>query len=90
MGKANGPYKADFPIGTRVKIADRAELEHFLHEWKHHNPLQVEQLAFAGRAGTITDLGYYHGGDELYQLEGIPGVWHECCLHLVDDSTSTP
>jgi hypothetical protein len=90
MGKANGPYKADFPIGTRVKIADRAELEQFLHEWKHHNPLQAEQLGFAGRAGTITDVGYYHGGDELYQLEDIPGIWHECCLHLVHDSTPAP
>ena len=90
MGKVNGPYKADFPIGTRARIADRAELERFLHEWKLHNPLRADQLAFASCTGTITDVGYYHGGDELYQLEGIPGIWHECCLHFVDDSASAP
>ena len=25
-------------------------------------------------------VGYYHGGDVLYELEGVPGVWHEVCL----------
>jgi hypothetical protein len=25
-------------------------------------------------------VGFYHGGDVLYVLEGIPGVWHESCL----------
>ena len=90
MGKTNGPYQADFPVGTRVRTADHAELEQFLREWKYHNPLQAKQLAFADRAATIASVGYYHGGDELYQLAGIPGIWHECCLHLVDESTSAP
>lgn len=26
------------------------------------------------------EIGYYHGGDELYWLKGVPGVWHERCL----------
>ena len=90
MGKVNGPYKADFPVGTRVRIGDRAELERFLQEWKLHNPLQVKQLEFAGRTGTVTHVGYYHGGDELYQLEGVPGVWHESSLHALLDSTPAP
>lgn len=25
---------------------------------------------------------YYHGGDELYWLKGVPGVWHEQCLRI--------
>jgi hypothetical protein len=25
----------------------------------------------------IKSVGYYHGGDELYWLEEIPGTWHE-------------
>ena len=25
-------------------------------------------------------VGFYHGGDALYELEGVPGVWHEVCL----------
>ncbi|HEY2711221.1 MAG TPA: hypothetical protein VGI60_01805 [Chthoniobacterales bacterium] len=90
MGTTNGAYKADFPVGTRVRIGDRAELERFHREWKLHNPLQAGQLEFAGRVGTIVDVGYYHGGDELYQLQDVPGIWHECCLHLLHDSTSAP
>jgi hypothetical protein len=22
----------------------------------------------------------HHGGDELYKLKGVPGIWHEQCL----------
>ena len=87
MGTTNGPYQADFPVGTRVRIGDQAELEQFLRECKYHNPLQAEQLAFAYHPATIVSVGYYHGGDELYQLDGIPGIWHERCLHPMDDST---
>jgi hypothetical protein len=28
----------------------------------------------------VTSVRYYHGGDVLYELEGIPGIWHEACL----------
>ena len=90
MGKTNGPYKADFPVGTRVRVGDQAELEQFLREWKYHNPLQAEQLAFADRPAAIVSVGYYHGGDELYQLDGIPGIWHERCLHPMDDPPLAP
>jgi hypothetical protein len=27
-------------------------------------------------------VGFYHGGDPLYSLDGVPGVWHERCLVL--------
>ena len=30
-----------------------------------------------------TAKGFYHGGDELYKLKGMPGVWHEQCLKEV-------
>jgi hypothetical protein len=23
------------------------------------------------------------GGDELYELDGVPGIWHESCLRVV-------
>jgi hypothetical protein len=26
------------------------------------------------------EVGFYHGGDVLYTLDGIPGLWHEQCL----------
>ena len=80
MGSRNGPYSAAFPRGTRVRVAARAKLEEFMASWKLHNPLRPEQLSFAGQLATVRDVGYYHGGDELYSLEGVPGSWHEACL----------
>jgi hypothetical protein len=83
MGKRNGPYNADFPAGTAVRIAERSDLETFAERWRLHNPLVPEQLAFAGKTATVKSVGYYHGADELYVLVGIPGVWHEACLAAV-------
>jgi len=80
MGKKRGPYREEYPVGTEVRIADRRVLEDFIERWKLHNKLQPEQLDYASKTGTIKSVGFYHGGDELYQVEGIPGVWHECCL----------
>jgi len=74
------PYKEAFSAGSQVRVGDRPELEEFLRTWKFHNPLKPEQLAFAGRTAKVANVGFYHGGDPLYVLEGIPGVWHEECL----------
>jgi hypothetical protein len=75
-----GAYKASFPAGSRVRIADRAFLENFLATWKYHNKLQPDQLSYAEREPTVKEIGYYHGGDVLYKLDRIPGTWHEACL----------
>jgi hypothetical protein len=80
MGTRNGPYNADFPAGTRVQVAQRSVLEEFLHEWTFHHPLDRQQLDFAGQLATVKDVSYYHGGDELYSLIELPGIWHEVCL----------
>ena len=80
MGKTRGPYKEEFPVGSFVKIAERGALEDFMRNWKLHNKLQPEQLDHAGKIGKIKSVGFYHGGYELYQIEGIPGIWHEQCL----------
>jgi hypothetical protein len=80
MGTRNGPYNADFPEGTTVRIASLVELAEFRASWKYHHPLADEQLEFSGRIAKVASVGYYHGGYELYELEGIPGLWHECCL----------
>ena len=63
-----------------VSIADRPTLENFKNTWKYHHPLQNEQLDYAGIEAEVGDVGYYHGGDELYSLMNVPGVWHEVCL----------
>jgi hypothetical protein len=73
-------YTEKFPAGSSVLIAKGDALEHFRQTWKLHNPLLPEQLAFAGSRATIASVGFYHGGDVLYVLEGVPGVWHESCL----------
>jgi len=48
--------------------------------WKYHHKLQAEQLAYANREAAVEKIGYDHGGDQLYNLVGIPGIWHERCL----------
>jgi hypothetical protein len=86
MGKLNGPMNADFPVGTKVRIKSREFLEEFQRSWKLHDPLKDVQLELSGQIGTVSWLGYYFGTDELYALEGIPGVWNEPCLEPVEDS----
>ena len=89
MGKTRGPYNIEFPEGTRVRVASRAELERFQREWHLHDPLQPEQLDFADRVSTVSRIGFYHGGDELYWFDDIPGTWHECCLRAAGEATPT-
>jgi len=74
------PYEEKFPVGARVRVAAGEQLERFQREWRLHNPLQIGQLTFAGVRAVITDVGFYHGGDPLYRLDTLPGVWHETCL----------
>jgi hypothetical protein len=78
------PYVASFEVGSSVWIAELPKLQEFRGNWRYHNPLQEEQLAFAGRTARVSKVGFYHGGDPLYVLEDLPGVWHEECLRSLD------
>lgn len=80
MGKTKGVNNAEFEVGTDIRIADRAFLEEFLEAGQYHNELEPDQLEFAGRVAKVKAVNFFHGGDEIYTLEGIPGVWHEECL----------
>ena len=80
MGKTKGLNVAEFEIGTEVRIADRAFLEEFLDEGQYHNELEREQIDYAGRVAKVKAVEFFHGGDEIYTLDGVPGVWHEECL----------
>jgi hypothetical protein len=80
VGKTKGVNVAEFEVGSQVRIADRAFLEAFLEAGQYHNELEPEQLEYADRVATVQSVSFFHGGDEIYQLEGIPGVWHEECL----------
>jgi hypothetical protein len=73
-------YESAFQVGDRVRVASLVVLECFQKSWRLHNPLQTNQLYFAQREATVAQVGFYHGGDPLYVLEGVPGVWHEACL----------
>jgi len=80
LGKTKGLNVAEFEIGTEVRIADRAFLEEFLDEGQYHNELEREQIDYAGRVAKVKAVEFFHGGDEIYTLDGVPGVWHEECL----------
>jgi hypothetical protein len=84
MGKSKGLYEPEYPEGTLVVVADRQALERFMSEWNYHNKLQPEQIPFAGHQARVTNVNFYHGGDELYVLDGVPGIWHEQCLRAAD------
>jgi hypothetical protein len=73
-------YAEQFPKGSLVRVKDREALEAFRIEWRYHNPLQLDQLACAGKEARVASVSFYHGGDVLYSLEGMPGVWHEQCV----------
>ena len=74
------PYHEAFPAGTTVRIADRAFLEEFMATWKYHHKLKPDQLAYADRIAKVKGVAAYHGGDMVYTLEGVPGLWLEPCL----------
>jgi hypothetical protein len=83
VGKTKGLNVAEFEVGSEVRIADRAFLESFLEAGQYHNELEPEQLEYADRVAKVREVTFFHGGDEIYALEGIPGVWHEECLRGV-------
>jgi len=72
---------AKFSKGTEVRIVPRSDLEEFLRSWKFHHKLQSDQLQFGGRVAKVKTSSMYHGGDILYELEDVPGIWHEQCLN---------
>jgi hypothetical protein len=78
------PYRESFPAGTSVRIADLPTLDEFRRTWKYHNKLEGQQLACHDQIAVVKQVGFYHGGDVLYELEGVPGIWHECCLRLAE------
>jgi len=88
MGRTKGPYKEEFPVGSKIKIANRDTLEKFIEDWKFHNPLNPKQLEFADQIAEIEEIGFYHGGDELYKLVGIAGLWHEINLVSINNGNT--
>jgi hypothetical protein len=78
-------YNEDFAVGSYVRIADRQVLQRFFDTWKYHHKLESAQLEYASRIAKVESVGFYHGGDVLYDLEGVPGIWHEQLLSAFHD-----
>jgi hypothetical protein len=76
-------YEARFPAGSMVRVISRSALEAFAREWKHHHKLRPVQMEYAGATAAVKEVSFYHGGDQLYVLENVPGIWNEPCLELV-------
>jgi hypothetical protein len=73
-------YKEKYPIGTRVRIVGMERLSEFMRTWKYHHKLSPDQIEYADRLAEVEKVGFYHGGDVLYNLRGVRGIWHEQCL----------
>ena len=89
MGRTNGLYNCEFPVATLVRIAKREYLEQFKRDWKYHHKITSEQIEHHDKTAVVERVGYYHGADELYELRGVPGIWHEQCLNLADPRQTT-
>ena len=85
-------YRELYPEGTAVQIANREALAEFRRTWRFHHPLTDEQMDRAGVVSLVKSVGFYHGGDVLYELDGILGIWHEACLAAapVDEDKVSP
>ena len=77
-------YKAKHQIGCAIRIKDRVALACFMREWHFHNPLQEPQLDYAGKVAKIKIIDFYHGGDVLYELVDVPGIWHAALWLLLN------
>ncbi|MGP8173910.1 MAG: hypothetical protein ACLP7O_05115 [Terracidiphilus sp.] len=75
-----GAYNATFPKGSKVRVVSKVALEAFLQDWKYHHKLKPEQLEYAGAIATVKEVVFYHGGDQLYVLENVPGIWNLPCI----------
>jgi hypothetical protein len=71
-----------FQVGEAVQIVSRETLNEFSRTWKLHHRLQSNQFQHADQIARVTNSFMYHGGDILYELEGMPGLWHQQLLKL--------
>ncbi|MGD1107227.1 MAG: hypothetical protein ABR865_09285 [Terracidiphilus sp.] len=71
-----------------MRVISRAALERFAQERSYHHKLLPEQMEFAGAAATVKKVSFYHGGDQLYVLENLPGIWNEPCLESLNLETN--
>ena len=64
--------------GDSVQIASAKALTESARVWNH--TLHPGQLSFAGQAAKVADSFVNRGSDVFYELEGVPGIWHQGLL----------
>lgn len=74
------PREEQFPVGTKVQVRDEGFLRQFQERRKVPHPISPEQIETAGQVDIVTNVGFHNGGDVLYKLQRLPGIWHEECL----------
>jgi hypothetical protein len=79
---------AKFRDGTTIHLAERATLDEFFRTYDGHHRLEANQLESGGKVAIVRASYMYHGGDMLYELEGLPGLWHEQLLGPAQSPTS--
>ena len=85
------PYQEQYAKGSCVRIASRLVLQQFLRDGKYHSKLQPEQLNYADQFAEVESIGFYHGGDELYELKAFQafGILNVCCQRQILTSHRT-
>ena len=46
-------------------------------------------MQYVGTTAIVKEVSFYHGGDQLYVLENVPGIWNEPCLEPYLDPLSS-
>jgi hypothetical protein len=72
--------------GSSVRIRSREQLEDLARRVKHQVKIDFNQLAFAGQIAMVKWSGLHGAGGYVYQLDGVPGYWHEIVLEPVSGS----
>lgn len=81
-------YIPKFALGSQVRVIAQPALEAFVRNWSNHHKLQPEQMEWAGMIAIVKEVSFYHGGDQLYVLEGVPDIWNEPCLESANEVQS--
>jgi hypothetical protein len=73
-------YHEAFRVGEKIRIKSKEYLLNFKKSWKYHNNITNDQIEYGGQEVYVDRIGAYHGGNLLYELKDVPGVWHEQLL----------
>jgi len=85
-------YHPIFKKGDKIKINDKDYLLNFQRTWKYHHNITDDQIKYAERLAAVKDVYIYHGGEVMYALKSIPGIWLEQLIEefIIDGNKFVP